>query len=165
MADLKFSFYVELEDITSIKSGGSQHWMKYYLPQEKYAIITTAMQSPWWSVYLGLWLIRLLAICLERFLDIYTIIHGASVSCKVIDVNHRRSPLVQGGLEIPCKITVMMKFSQENVCAMAEYTRITIQRTKRWNFSWRYPDNFGLTKVFLWQWSGLWNWRRSIIRS
>ena len=64
---------------------------------------------------------------LPREISRYTyfiIIHGASVSCKVIDVNHRRSPLVQGGLEIPCEITVMMKFSRENACAMAEYTRI-----------------------------------------
>ena len=54
----------------------------------------------------------------------YIIVHGASVSCKVIDVHHRRSPLVQGGLEIPCEVTVTMNYSQENVRAMAEYTRL-----------------------------------------
>ena len=46
------------------------------------------------------------------------------MSCKVIDVHHRRSPLVQGGLEIPCEVTVTMNYSQENVRAMAEYTRL-----------------------------------------
>ena len=29
----------------------------------------------------------------------FIILHGATVSVKVVDVNHRRSPLIQGGLE------------------------------------------------------------------
>ena len=29
----------------------------------------------------------------------YVIIHGGRVSCQVVDAHHRRSPLVQGGLE------------------------------------------------------------------
>ena len=45
------------------------------------------------------------------------------MSCKVTDVHHRQSPLVQGGLEIPCEVTVTMNYSQENVSVMAEYTR------------------------------------------
>ena len=31
----------------------------------------------------------------------YMIIHGGRVLYQVIDAHHRRSPLVQGGLEIP----------------------------------------------------------------
>ena len=34
----------------------------------------------------------------------FIIVHGAKLSCEVIDVHHRRSPLVQGSLEIPCKV-------------------------------------------------------------
>ena len=50
------------------------------------------------------------------------------MSCKVIDVHHRRSPLVQGGLEIPCEVTVTMNYSEENVRAMAEYTRLSQEK-------------------------------------
>ena len=39
-------------------------------------------------------------------------------------MHRRRSPLVQGGLKIPCEVTVTMNYSQENVRAMAEYTRL-----------------------------------------
>ena len=35
--------------------------------------------------------------------------------------NFRRSPLVQGGLEIPAEITVEMDISEENVQAMKKY--------------------------------------------
>ena len=51
--------------------------------------------------------IKLSVICLEKFLDLYTwfiINHGATVSGKVVDINYRRSPLVQGGLEIPTEL-------------------------------------------------------------
>ena len=58
----------------------------------------------------------------------FIIVHGATLSCKVIDVHHIQSPLVQGGLEIPCKITVMMNSSEESVCAMAEYARHTQEK-------------------------------------
>ena len=35
------------------------------------------------------------------------------MSCKVVDVHHRRSPLVQGGLEIPCEVTVEMAMTNK----------------------------------------------------
>ena len=36
----------------------------------------------------------------------FIISHGARVFCKVVEVNPRRSPLIQGGLEIPIEVTV-----------------------------------------------------------
>ena len=39
---------------------------------------------------------------------------GADVFVIVKDTHHRRSPLVQGGLEIPVKVTVRMETSSEN---------------------------------------------------
>ena len=53
----------------------------------------------------------------ERNFQIHSfhlIVHGAKVSCKVVDVHHRRSPLVQGGLEIFCKLTVKEKMTDTN---------------------------------------------------
>ena len=38
---------------------------------------------------------------LPREISMFTIVHGGRVSFKVINAHHRRSPLVQGGLEIP----------------------------------------------------------------
>lgn len=51
----------------------------------------------------------------------FIILHGGRVSCRVTDAHHRRSPLVQGGLEIPAEITVEMDISKENVQAMKKY--------------------------------------------
>ena len=37
--------------------------------------------------------------------------------CKVVEVNHRRLPLIQGGLEIPIEVTVEMHVSEQNILA------------------------------------------------
>ena len=38
-----------------------------------------------------------------------------------MDVHIKRSPLIQGGLEIPVKVTVEMNTSEENVLALEMY--------------------------------------------
>lgn len=40
----------------------------------------------------------------------YIMLYGAILSVKVMDP-HRRSPLVEGGLEIPVQVNVVMEFS------------------------------------------------------
>ena len=45
---------------------------------------------------------RLLAICLEKFL----LNRGAKVTAQLTGTHYRRSPIFQGGLEIPCLVTV-----------------------------------------------------------
>ena len=63
---------------------------------------------------------------LEKFLDILIIllfmvqVCPAKLLMYIID-DHR---LCKGGLEIPYEVTVTMNYSQENVRAMAEYTRL-----------------------------------------
>ena len=47
--------------------------------------------------------------------------HGAVVTVKVIDIHHRRSPIVQGGLEIPIQVTVKMEYSEKNKDALTKY--------------------------------------------
>ncbi len=44
--------------------------------------------------------------------------YGAIVTAKVTDTNHRRSPLIQGGLEVLIKVTVTMKNSPQDMQAM-----------------------------------------------
>ena len=50
--------------------------------------------------------------------------HRAAVTVKVVDIKHRRSPLVQGGLEIPIEVVVVMPFSAANKQAINEYKRL-----------------------------------------
>lgn len=54
----------------------------------------------------------------------FIMLHGAIVTAKVIDTHHRRSPLVQGGLEIPIQVTVTMKYTPENKNAMVKYEEL-----------------------------------------
>lgn len=46
----------------------------------------------------------------------FIIVHRAKVSCKVMDVHNRRSPVGQGGLEIPCKVIVEMEMMRKCSC-------------------------------------------------
>lgn len=54
----------------------------------------------------------------------FIIVHGAKVSCKVVNVHHRRSPLVQGGLEIPCEVIVEMEMTNKNSLAIDKYKQL-----------------------------------------
>ena len=54
---------------------------------------------------------------LSRYLY-FIIFHGAHIVCKVINTHHRRSPLVQGGLEIPVEVIVSMDSSDTNKQAL-----------------------------------------------
>ena len=60
----------------------------------------------------------------------FLILHGAVVTVKVIDVHHRRSPLVQGGLEIPIKVTVQMEYTSKNKAALTEYDSLVARYYK-----------------------------------
>ena len=54
---------------------------------------------------------------LSRFVH-FILLHGASATAKVVGTHHRRSPLVQGGLEIPIEVTVVMPNSDKNELAI-----------------------------------------------
>ena len=57
----------------------------------------------------------------------FIISHGARVFCKFVEVNHGRSPLIQGGLEITIEVTVEMDDSEQNIltsyCEVQEPSR------------------------------------------
>ena len=61
-------------------------------------------------------------------LTYFIILHGARVSMIVFDVHHQRSPLIQGGLEIPVEVIVEMADTEENRLAMAKYETMTAKR-------------------------------------
>ena len=51
----------------------------------------------------------------------FIILHGATVKVKVSETKYRRSPLIQGGLEIPVEVEVQMENSSENEQALSKY--------------------------------------------
>ena len=46
---------------------------------------------------------------------------GATVTAKVCGKHYRRSPLIQGGLEVPCQVTVSMPGSIVNHLLLSRY--------------------------------------------
>ena len=46
------------------------------------------------------------------------------MSRKIMDVHHRRSPLVQGGLEIPCEVIVEKEMTDKNSLAIDCYKQL-----------------------------------------
>lgn len=50
---------------------------------------------------------------LSRTLN-FLLIRDARIFVDLTSVNYRRSPLVQGGLEIPCRVTIQMSPTQKN---------------------------------------------------
>ena len=63
-------------------------------------------------------------------LTYFIILHGARVLVKVLDAHHRKSPLIQGGIEIPVEVTVEMAATEENRLALAKYEAMTAERYK-----------------------------------
>ena len=57
----------------------------------------------------------------------FIILHGATVKVKVSDTKYRRSPLIQGGLEIPVEVEVQMENSSENQQALSKYQTLVAE--------------------------------------
>ena len=58
----------------------------------------------------------------------FLIERGANVSLKLTSTNYRRSPLVQGGLEIPCLVTVTMSGTIINQLIMEKYKQLVNEK-------------------------------------
>ena len=52
---------------------------------------------------------------------------GATLSVKLTGTHYRRSPLVQGGLEIPCKITAQIPGTVSNLLVMEKYKQLVAE--------------------------------------
>lgn len=68
---------------------------------------------------------------------IYFIICGAQIVCKVINTQHWRFPLVQGGLEIPIRVTINMNsidISNKQALARCRYWVACIQKASQRTF-------------------------------
>ena len=60
----------------------------------------------------------------------FIMFHGGLVTAKVMDTRHRRSPLIQGGLEIPIQVMVTMLYSPANKEVMIMYEDLVNKRYK-----------------------------------
>ena len=56
--------------------------------------------------------------------------YGATVTVRVCDINYRRSPLIQGGLEIPVEVTVCMPFNPNNKAALDKFESLLAELYK-----------------------------------
>ena len=61
------------------------------------------------------------------------------MSCKVVNVHHRRSPLVQGGLEIPCEVIVEMEMTNKNSLAIDKYKQLVSDQYQE-TVEGKFPD-------------------------
>ena len=57
-------------------------------------------------------------------------LYGARVMVKVLNTHHCRSPLVQGGLEIPVQVIVKIDYSPQNKDAIFKYESLVEQYYK-----------------------------------
>ncbi len=58
----------------------------------------------------------------------YIINYGARISAKVVSTQYRRSPLVQGGLEIPIRVTVRMSCCGNNKVYLQKFLLLIKER-------------------------------------
>ena len=49
---------------------------------------------------------------------------GANITAQVTSDHYRRSPLIQGGIEIPCKVTTKISGTVINLMIMEKYTQL-----------------------------------------
>ena len=60
----------------------------------------------------------------------YIMLRGARLSAKVVDTQHRRSPLVQGGLEIPIEVKVTLDCTDKSQLYIKKYESLVSERYK-----------------------------------
>ena len=67
-------------------------------------------------------------------------LRGRIVWAKVIDKNHRRSPIVPGGLEIPAQVAAEMDFTERNKAILEKCKQIVMSNYKESRIDGRFHD-------------------------
>ena len=70
----------------------------------------------------------------------FFLLRGGVVCAKFIDKNHRRSPLVQGGLEIPIQVTAEMDLTERNKPILEKYKQIVVSNYKEPGMDGNFDD-------------------------
>lgn len=74
----------------------------------------------------------------------YLIERRSKITTKLSNIHYGRSPLFQGGLETPCKVTVTIPASTKGHLLMQHYEKYgawTLLRTQKWNYNRFYNNN------------------------
>ena len=70
----------------------------------------------------------------------FFLFRGGVVCAKVIGKNHRKSPLVQGGLEIPVQVTAEMDLTERNKAILEKYKQIVVTNYKEPGIDGHFDD-------------------------
>ena len=70
----------------------------------------------------------------------FLLLRGGVLCSKVINKNHRRSPLVQGGLEIPVQVTAEMDLTERNKAILEKYKQIVVSNYKEPGMDGNFDD-------------------------
>ena len=69
-------------------------------------------------------MVKLLVICREKFQELRSFCWIEVQWCTLTTTDYRRSPLVQGGLEIACRVTVKMVARVKNHMLIERYLQL-----------------------------------------
>ena len=65
--------------------------------------------------HLPMEILRVTKFCIDR---------GGSINAELTSDHYRRSPLIQGGIEIPCKVTAKIPGTVINLLIMEKYIQL-----------------------------------------
>ena len=86
-------------------------------------------------------LTRSLVIYPERSLGLrFFLLRGGVAVAEVINTTHRRSPLVQGGLEIPVKVAVEIEATAKNRLIIDKYKELVLANYKEPDLNGHFDD-------------------------
>ena len=70
----------------------------------------------------------------------FFLLRGVVVSVEIVDKNHRRSPIVQGGLEIPMKLMAEIDASEKNEAIMKRLKQLITDNYKEPDVDGKFED-------------------------
>ena len=70
----------------------------------------------------------------------FFLLRGGVASVEIVDKNHRRSPLVQGGPEIPVKLMVEIDVSEKNEAIMKRFKQLITDNYKEPDVDGKFED-------------------------
>ena len=79
---------------------------------------------------------------LERSLGLHVffLLRGGVAFAEVINTTHRRSPLVQGGLEIPLKVVIEIEATAKNRLIIDKYKELALANYKEPDLNGHFDD-------------------------
>ena len=77
---------------------------------------------------------------ISRLTRFFFLLRGGVAAAEVINTTHRRSPLVQGGLEIPVKVGVEIEATAKNRLIIDKYKELVLANYKEPDLNGHFDD-------------------------